>query len=246
MNNVYEKVLEYKNKFPGTVAWRLKKHCEVIEGYINPDEVLDTYIQSKVLSRLLDSTVQEANPIHSEALNDKVNLGIQADLNSENPPKELTDLPSYQNYKRYQTMLDVIRKEVVNNNAKYSELTSNEYQEKLFTERQEKLKKGLEEAEIKAKKEADKEVEKRQKEVKKKVDETKNPDIQEAPAPTLDDEEVNLQEAELEPEYGPGFEPDEIINNKEDEMHQESIDNTNPETWNEEKKLALKNALRYF
>lgn len=38
MNNVYEKVLEFKNKFPGTVAWRLKKHCEVIEGYINPDE----------------------------------------------------------------------------------------------------------------------------------------------------------------------------------------------------------------
>ena len=38
MNNVYEKVLEFKNKFPGTVAWRLKKHCEVIEVYINPDE----------------------------------------------------------------------------------------------------------------------------------------------------------------------------------------------------------------
>ena len=175
------------------------------KGYVNPDEVLDTYIQNKVLSRLLNSTIQEANPIHTEALNDKVNLGIQADLNSENPPKELTDLPSYQNYKLYQNMLDIIRKEVVDNNAKYAELTSNEYQEKLFNERQEKLKKGLEEAEIKLKKEADKEVKKRQKEVKKKVDESKEEvPFDDVPMPDLendttsDDDLFNLEEAELE------------------------------------------------
>ena len=175
------------------------------KGYVNPDEVLDTYIQSKVLTRLLDSTIQEANPIHTEVLNDKVNLGIQADLNSENPPKELTDLPSYQNYKFYQNMLDIIRKEVVDNNAKYAEITSNEYQEKLFTERQEKLKKGLEEAEIKLKKEADKEVKKRQKEVKKKVDESKEEvPFNDVPMPDLendttsDDDLFNLEEAELE------------------------------------------------
>ena len=38
MNNVYEKVLEFKNKFPGTVAWRLKKHCKIIEEHLNPEE----------------------------------------------------------------------------------------------------------------------------------------------------------------------------------------------------------------
>ena len=25
-------------KYPTTIAWRLKKHCEVIEGYLNPNE----------------------------------------------------------------------------------------------------------------------------------------------------------------------------------------------------------------
>ena len=38
MSVVYDKVMEYKNKYSGTIAWRLKKHCKVIEDYINPDE----------------------------------------------------------------------------------------------------------------------------------------------------------------------------------------------------------------
>ena len=38
MNNVYQKVLEFKRKFPGTIAWRLKKHAKIIEKHINPDE----------------------------------------------------------------------------------------------------------------------------------------------------------------------------------------------------------------
>ena len=38
MNNVYQKVLEFKRRFPGTIAWRLKKHAKIIEKHINPDE----------------------------------------------------------------------------------------------------------------------------------------------------------------------------------------------------------------
>lgn len=38
MASVYEMVREFKNKYPDTVAWRLKKHSEVVEHYINPDE----------------------------------------------------------------------------------------------------------------------------------------------------------------------------------------------------------------
>ena len=38
MANVYEKVKAFKLRYPDTVAWRLKKHSEVIEQYINPDE----------------------------------------------------------------------------------------------------------------------------------------------------------------------------------------------------------------
>lgn len=39
MNEVYKKVLEFKNKYPGGVYWfRLKKHSAVVERHLNPDE----------------------------------------------------------------------------------------------------------------------------------------------------------------------------------------------------------------
>lgn len=48
MATVYEKALEFKRKFPGGIAWRLKKHCDVIEEYINPgEEVLYAFCGQK-------------------------------------------------------------------------------------------------------------------------------------------------------------------------------------------------------
>ena len=45
MNNmeslVYEKVRQFKDKYPMTVAWRLKSHCKVVELHLNPDEVVE-------------------------------------------------------------------------------------------------------------------------------------------------------------------------------------------------------------
>ncbi len=38
--NVYERLLEFKNKFPMTIAWRLKKHAKVVEGFLNPGETV--------------------------------------------------------------------------------------------------------------------------------------------------------------------------------------------------------------
>lgn len=38
MGKVYEKILEFHNKYPGGITWRTKKHAQVIEDYINPDE----------------------------------------------------------------------------------------------------------------------------------------------------------------------------------------------------------------
>ena len=34
----YEHVLEFKRKYPMTIAFRLKKHCKIIERHLNPDE----------------------------------------------------------------------------------------------------------------------------------------------------------------------------------------------------------------
>lgn len=37
-NNVYQKVKEFKQKYPMTISWRLKKHSKIIEKHLNPDE----------------------------------------------------------------------------------------------------------------------------------------------------------------------------------------------------------------
>ncbi len=38
---VYEKALEFKRKYPATIAWRLKAHCKVIDKHLNPGEVVN-------------------------------------------------------------------------------------------------------------------------------------------------------------------------------------------------------------
>lgn len=40
MNEVYKKVLEFKQKYPMTISWRLKKHAKVIDKHLNPGEVV--------------------------------------------------------------------------------------------------------------------------------------------------------------------------------------------------------------
>jgi hypothetical protein len=37
-SSVYSKVREFKNKYPLTIAWRLKAHCKVIEKHLNEGE----------------------------------------------------------------------------------------------------------------------------------------------------------------------------------------------------------------
>lgn len=37
-HDIYKWVYRFKRKYPGTIAWRLKKHCKVIEQHLNPDE----------------------------------------------------------------------------------------------------------------------------------------------------------------------------------------------------------------
>lgn len=38
MGNVYNKLMEFEKKYPGGISWRLKKHCAVVEEYLNPGE----------------------------------------------------------------------------------------------------------------------------------------------------------------------------------------------------------------
>ncbi len=36
--SVYEGALRFKRRYPGTIAWRLKKHCRIVEEHLNPEE----------------------------------------------------------------------------------------------------------------------------------------------------------------------------------------------------------------
>ena len=38
MGKCYEMVSEFKKKYPLTIAFRLKKHCDIIEKHLNPGE----------------------------------------------------------------------------------------------------------------------------------------------------------------------------------------------------------------
>ena len=36
--SVAEKAREFKKKYPGTICWRINKHAQIVEEYVNPDE----------------------------------------------------------------------------------------------------------------------------------------------------------------------------------------------------------------
>lgn len=51
MKDVYGLVRKFKDKYPATIAWRLKAHSKVIEKHINPDEeLLYAFVGQKCLA----------------------------------------------------------------------------------------------------------------------------------------------------------------------------------------------------
>ena len=41
MGKVYDQAIMFQKMYPGSVVWRLKKHCEVLEKHLNPGERID-------------------------------------------------------------------------------------------------------------------------------------------------------------------------------------------------------------
>ena len=53
MGDTYERLLNFKKRFRGTISWRLKAHAKVIDKHLNPDEeVLYIFAAQKGLSSL--------------------------------------------------------------------------------------------------------------------------------------------------------------------------------------------------
>lgn len=38
MSKIYDLVVDFKHKYPGTIAWRIKKHSKIVEMHLNPGE----------------------------------------------------------------------------------------------------------------------------------------------------------------------------------------------------------------
>lgn len=48
MGKVYQEALKFKRRYPGTIAWRIKSHCNRVEEHLNPDEeVLYVFVGQK-------------------------------------------------------------------------------------------------------------------------------------------------------------------------------------------------------
>ncbi len=56
MSETYTLAREFKHKYPSTIAFRLRKHCQIIDKHLNPDEkVLYVFVAQKNNS-ILDLT----------------------------------------------------------------------------------------------------------------------------------------------------------------------------------------------
>ncbi len=48
METVYEQVLKFKEKYPLTIGWRIKKNSDIVQKHLNPDEIpLYSFIAQK-------------------------------------------------------------------------------------------------------------------------------------------------------------------------------------------------------
>lgn len=48
MGKVYEQALKFKETYPTTIAWRIKKNASIVERHLNPDEVpIYTFVAQK-------------------------------------------------------------------------------------------------------------------------------------------------------------------------------------------------------
>lgn len=54
MSIVYEKALAYKKRYPMSIAWRIKKHCKVIDNHLNPGEEVIYVFAAQKNDRMLD------------------------------------------------------------------------------------------------------------------------------------------------------------------------------------------------
>lgn len=56
MGKVYDEINTFRKKYPGTVAWRLKRHCEVVEQHLDDDEVIEYAFTAQKNDNPLDFT----------------------------------------------------------------------------------------------------------------------------------------------------------------------------------------------
>ena len=54
MSGSYSKVAEFMHKYPFTIAWRIRRHCEIIDKHLNPGEDIVYAFAGQKNDRALD------------------------------------------------------------------------------------------------------------------------------------------------------------------------------------------------
>jgi len=167
------------------------------QNYLNFNEVLNLDIQNKGLTRLINELNTNLITGTQKVLSDKFNNDIEGDINAENVSEELKNLESYKEYIQFKTIRDQVKNTIKTNRAKFAEVTSKEYQNKLIKDQQEIAEKEIKKEEAKIAKEEEKQVKKNQQESKKKVKAAQVKKNEVAETEEVD-EEFNLEEATFE------------------------------------------------
>lgn len=56
MSSVYKKVLKFKNRYPNTIAWRLRLNSEIVQRHLNEDEEVIYAFAAQKNDNFLDIT----------------------------------------------------------------------------------------------------------------------------------------------------------------------------------------------
>ena len=53
-DTIYEKLVNFKSRYPMTISWRLKKHAKVIEMHLNPGETINYAFAAQKSTRFFE------------------------------------------------------------------------------------------------------------------------------------------------------------------------------------------------
>ena len=122
MNEVYSKALDFKKRHPGGIAWRLKKHCEVVEKHLNPGEEVLFAFSGQKNNNFYELFISCLVVITNKRIKKKKKRVVFGYFLSSITPDLYNDLLVYQGLIWGKVTIDTVKEEVVISNLPKSGL----------------------------------------------------------------------------------------------------------------------------